>query len=326
MTVLRLNLILTLALFCGLISCTSATLLAQPKAAPKPDAKKDEDKLPEPEDVTRDSKDGVSLRMTYYPGTLGKKSVPIILIHGWKGQRGDMAVLALGLQKLGHACLALDMRGHGQSLKLKGTEKGVVVFKDLDPEDFKQPALISMGLDIEAAKKFLMEKNNAGECNIEALGIVACDVMCITAMRWAMADWNVQSLPAFKQGQDVKALVLLSPLNSFKGYSATEFITHPAAKKQLSLMLVAGIDDPKSLPEAKRINSKLVNFHPKESGDADTDKKNLDLFLVTPDTELHGSKLLSPALPVMRNIANFFNFRLVEKQDQYSWQDRKSPL
>jgi hypothetical protein len=80
------------------------------------------------------------------------------------------------------------------------------------------------------------------------------------------------------------------------------------------------------LPEAKRIHSKLVNFHPKETGDADTDRKNLDLFLVTPDTELYGSKLLKPALPVINNIANFLNFRLVEKQDQYSWSDRKSPL
>jgi hypothetical protein len=105
-----------------------------------------------------------------------------------------------------------------------------------------------------------------------------------------------------------------------------EFITHPAAKKQLSIMLVAGKEDAKAFAEAKRLHSKLQPFHPKPSNDPEMDRKNLDLFLVTPDTNLEGSKLLSPALPVANNIANFLNLRLVEKQDQYSWTDRKSPL
>jgi pimeloyl-ACP methyl ester carboxylesterase len=323
MAALRWNSIGLLGLIFCLVALGSNIAVAQPKAAPG----KEEPKLPEPEDINRESKDGVALKMTYYAGTQGKKSVPLILIHGWGGQRGDMSELALRLQTLGHACLSIDMRGHGQSLKLKATDaKGDVIFKDLDKEDFRQAGLISMGQDIETAKKFLLEKNNAGECNIEALGIVACDVMCITAMRWSMADWNVQSLPAFKQGQDVKALVLLSPVNSFKGYNAVDFITHPAAKKQLSIMLVAGMEDAKSLAEAKRLNSKLQPFHPKPSGDQDLDRKNLDLFLVTPETNLQGSKLLSRALPVSNNIANFLMLRLVDKQDQYIWSDRKSPL
>ena len=228
---------------------------------------------------------------------------------------------------LEHACLLIDMRGHGQSLKAKTVDaKGAVTFVDLDKEDFKLPQLVSMRMDIEAGKKFLLEKNNAGELNIEALGIVACDTMCLAAMRWSMDDWNAPVLPAFKQGQDVKALVLLSPVNSYKGYNATDFITHPATRKQLSIMLVAGKEDGKSLSEAKRLNTKLQQFHPKPSGDAEIDRKDLDLFLVTPETNLVGSKLLSPALPVARNIANFLNLRLVEKQDQYSWTDRKSPL
>jgi pimeloyl-ACP methyl ester carboxylesterase len=297
-----------------------------PVAAQNAQNKNEEVKLPEPEDINRDSKDGVALKMTYFAGTLGKKSTPIILLHGWDGQRGDMEALALRLQSLGHTCLTVDLRGHGQSLKYKAVEKGEIVYKDLDRKDFRLRDLESMTYDIEAAKKYLLEKNNAGECNIEALGIVACDVMCSAAMRWAIADWAAPILPAFKQGQDVKALVLLSPSPPFKGFNGNDFFVNPITRKQLSIMLVAGSEEAKSLSEAKRLNSKLQQFHPKPSGDDALDRKQLDLFLVTPGTELQGSKLLSRALPVVNNIANFLNLRLTERQDQYTWSDRKSPL
>lgn len=288
--------------------------------------KKEETKIPPPEDVNRESKDGVALKMTYFAGTNGKRSVPIILLHGWGGQRGDMEALALRLQALGQTCLTVDLRGHGQSMKIKTIERGEAVFKDLDKDKFRLRDLESMTYDIEAAKKFLLEKNNKGECNIEALGIVACDVSCSAAMQWSIADWAAPVLPAFKQGQDVKALVLLSPSPPFKGFDGNDFFVNQITRKQLSVMLVAGSLDQKSLSEAKRLNTKLQAFHPKATGDDMLDRKQLDLFLVTPETELQGSKLLSRALPVVNNIANFINLRLVEKQDTYSWSDRKSPL
>jgi pimeloyl-ACP methyl ester carboxylesterase len=310
---------------CGTFANVPAA--AQNAAAPNA-AKKDEVKLPEPEDINRETKDGVALKMTYFAGTLGKKSVPVILLHGWDGQRGDMEGLALRLQSLGHTCVTVDMRGHGQSLKQKTRDKktGELVFEELDRKEFRLPHLLDMKADIEVAKRFLLEKNNAGECNIEALGIVACDVMCSAAMQWAIADWSAPVLPAFKQGQDVKALVLLSPAPPFKGFNGNDFFVNQTTRKALSVMLVAGSDDGKSLSEAKRINSKLQQFHPKPSGDDALDRKQLDLFLVTPPTELVGSKLLSRALPVVNNIANFLNLRLTERQDQYLWSDRKSPL
>jgi hypothetical protein len=288
--------------------------------------KKDEVKIPEPEDINRETKDGVALKMTYFGGTLGKKSVPVILLHGWDGQRGDMEALALRLQSLGNTCLTVDLRGHGQSMKVKALEKGEIVYKDLVREDFRLRDLESMTQDIETAKKVLLEKNNLGECNIEALGIVACDVSCLVAMRWSIADWAAPVLPAFKQGQDVKALVLLSPVQSFKGFNGNDFFVNPITRKQLSVMLVAGKNEAKSVGEAKRLHMKLQQFHPKPTNDPEVDRKTQDLFIVTPDTELQGSKLLSRALPIANNIANFLNLRLTERQDQYSWTDRKSPL
>ncbi|WP_425619339.1 alpha/beta hydrolase [Anatilimnocola sp. NA78] len=303
---------------CGLLlACACSVASGQDPKAPK---------IPAPEDINRETKDGVALKMTYFAGTLGKKSVPLILLHGWDGQRGDMERLAMRLQSLGHAVVTLDLRGHGQSMKYKAVEKGEIVYKDLDRTTFRPQDVQAMTQDVETAKRFLLEKNNATACNIEALGIVGCDVSCLIAMRWSILDWSAPVLPSFKQGQDVKALVLLSPVNSFKGLSSVDFFSNQVTRKQLSVMLVAGSADPKSLAEVKRLQTKLQQYHPKPSGDNDLDRKNLDLFLVTPDTKLVGSELLSPALRVNDNIANFFNLRLVEKQDQFSWSDRKNPL
>lgn len=311
--------------FIACLAFSAAIALSTPAFA-QPKDKAEEVKIPEPEDINRESKDGVALKMTYFGGTLGKKSVPVILLHGWGGQRGDMEALARMLQKLGFTCLTLDLRGHGQSMKFKSTEKGEVVFKDLDRDGFRLRDLEAMAYDIEAAKKYLLEKNNAGECNIESLSMIACDVTCLAAMRWSIADWSAPILPAFKQGQDIKALVLLSPVQSFKGFNGNDFLVNQATRKQIAVLLVAGNAEVKSLSEAKRLHSKLQQFHPKPTGDAEIDRKQQDLFLVTADTELQGDKLLNRALPVANKIANFLNLRLVERQDQYSWTDRKSPL
>ena len=51
-------------------------------------------KIPEPEDVTLRTRDGVDLKATYYAaatasGGSKKEVVPIIMVHGLDGQRGE---------------------------------------------------------------------------------------------------------------------------------------------------------------------------------------------------------------------------------------------
>ena len=77
-------------------------------------------KVPEPEDVTLETKDDLSIKATYYPGTAKKEAVPVIMIHGIGGQRGDFHAFGQYLQSLGHAAIAPDLRGHGQSKSQKG--------------------------------------------------------------------------------------------------------------------------------------------------------------------------------------------------------------
>ena len=311
----------------------SAQAWGQAKAPPMPakgepakkgkSSKGEDEGPPEPEDITRETKDGVGLHFTYYPGTLGKKAVPVIMLHGWGGQGSDYESLALRLQAAGHAAATVDLRGFGRSTTYQ-TPAGDV--RDLDPETFRAKELASMVYDVETVRKFLLEKNNEGELNIEALCIIGADFSTIVAMNWARYNWQQPVLPAYKLGQDVKAMVLLSPTTSFKGLTNREALSHPVVKSQLSTMIAAGNEDPKVFAEAKRLHSSLQAFHPKVSNDPAEQKAKLDLFFVTPDTKLQGTQLLGAGLPVANNVLGFINLRLIAKLDDFQWQDRQNPL
>src|SRR5262249_22426606 len=82
-------------------------------------------------------KDGTLIKATYYPGLNKEKTVPIIMLHGYKGNRSEFAPLALYLQKeKGHAVLVPDLRGHGESTKNINTTKSLDADK-LNANDFE---------------------------------------------------------------------------------------------------------------------------------------------------------------------------------------------
>src|SRR5262245_11556684 len=296
----------------GLAGCgIGAPLLAQAPAAKKP---------PAPEDVTLKTKDGVNIRATYFGGLAKKNSVPIIMLHGWEGQRGEYDTLALGLQGKGCSIIAPDLRGHGQSTTQKLADGST---RELDASKLRPAELQEAWLDVEACKSFLMDKNNLGELNINALCVIGADFGAILALRWAALDLTAPPLLTAKQGQDVKALVLLSPMQSFKGLTIREALAVPAVQRELSMMIVCGNKDTKSLPDAKRLHSGLQKFHPDPGNDRDAIEKKKDLFLVEAETSLSGTKLLATGLPVMGNIARFIDLRLINKLPEYAWSDRR---
>lgn len=301
---------------CGVILALAVAAL--PSSA-RAQAAKAKDKPIPPEDVKVETKDGWTIHATYYPGKLKKKAVPFIMLHAWEGQRGDYDGLALYLQGLGHAVLCPDLRGHGQS-NIRPNEKEVE-----SPDDLSNNEVKAMVADVEACKRFLRDKNNEGECNIEMLTVVGAEFSCITAMQWAALDWSVRNLPSYKQGEDVKVLILLSPMSAFKGNSINEALNHPAVKNRLAIAQFVGRQDSKGYAEAKKLNTRLENFRPEMKKD---DVKNEDrtLFLFELGTNLSGTKLLNEALNVKFGVANVIKFRLLNNEDELAWSERKSPL
>lgn len=287
--------------------------------------KEEEEELPEPEDMTLETKDGVTLHCTYYGGLKGKKVVPIMMVHGWLGSRADYTALAATLQKRNCAVIVADLRGHGESksYKLPNGE-----FKSIEAEKMRAQDIERMSLDLEAMKKFLMKKNNAGDVNIESLGIVAAGVGCIVALRWTLADWTAPRLPSYKQGQDVKALVLLSPIQTFKGVHAREAMVHPTVRSQLSVLISVGREDSKSLQEAKRVHQAFAPFH-NTKAPADPEErfqKTHDFEMLEEATSLQGTELIKKELKTPLEIVTFIGWRLNAKQSDYVWSERKNPL
>ena len=293
-----------------------------PVEAPSSKKKK---KIPDPEKITLETVDGVQLACVYYQGFLGKTAVPFILLHGWDDQQDSYNSLATNLQAVGHAVMTLDLRGHGRSTIWKGPRGR----QQIDRAKMGRNLIAGMVLDVEAVKKFLMEQHNQGNLNIELLCIISADVSCTVAMNWAIKDWNAPPLPTLKQGQDVKALVLLSPKQTFRGVSAAPVFrnTSPGGaqlKGWLSVLIVVGSDDLDAYDEAERIYASFKRFRP---GQPSSDPKERTLFLVKPATSLQGAKLVSTqGLTVQRDIATFIKLRLVDRQVDLPWKDRSNLL
>ncbi len=297
--------------------------------------------VPDPETLTVNASDGVPIRCSYYAGGFvetagdkkdkpkveknpGKEVVPVILLHGWDGRRREFDDLATTLQKRGHAIIVPDLRGHGDSTTVTLPNGDV---KNIERDRMRSSDIAGMVLDVEACKKFLLDKNNEGELNIEMLCVVGAEVGATVAVNWAAYDWNRRQLPAFKQGRDVKALVLVSPKASFKGFSLQKALAHPIIQKTLSVMLIVGEGDRSAASATKKIHLQLERMREDPPENPEERMKKQDLFYLKPNTTLQGTRLVNvPSLPLKKNIGLFIDLRLVRNSDSFPWMERKSPL
>ena len=290
----------------------------------------DEDKkLPEPVDVDLQSDDGLVMKATFYPGTELKQTVPVILLHQWKGERSDFEELALFLQAQGHAVMVPDLRGHGASTRIVSEvlqSQRTLKAELLRPDDFAD----MVKYDMEAVKRFLMEKNNAGELNIEKLCLVGSEMGALVATTWAVQDYSWPQLPRLKQGQDVKALVLISPPMVFRrALNINMALDHEPVRSALSYMIIAGKNKKAgtikstAARDAEKIYKILSRFHPEPPKKEALEKQSLFYFPL--DTSLQGTKLLGePNLGNAERIAAFIKVRLVDKS--FPWTDRTPPF
>jgi len=291
---------------------------------------KEEDKIPVPEDIVLETKDGVALHCTYYGGFLEKNAVPFLMIHGWDGNRGEYDGLAKEMQKRGLASLTVDLRGHGDSVGFK--DKGNT--RVIDRTKFTGKDVESMLFDLEAAKKYLVDRNNEGKLNIDLLCVVGAKEGGMLALRWAVADWSVTELPTLRQGHDVKAVFLLTPVLAFKGVSAQQVLTHPALRESLSVFIACGKRDVKGLPDAKTLYTKLSQYRKEASGDAadvqlildesPKAKKRIEVFFDQDDTNLFGTKLVGvQGLKVFGWMLRFIKLEVIDRADEFKWEERR---
>jgi pimeloyl-ACP methyl ester carboxylesterase len=297
-----------------------------PAAAPK-EEKKEPPKPPEPERVLLDTKDGWKIHAMYYAPMekirKGKETVPVIMLHGWDGQGAEYSYLATGLQTYGHACLVPDLRGHGRSTSRKKLDGSLETVK---VEDLKTQDMENMVLDVEACKKYLIARNNEGLVNIDMLTVVAAQEGCIVGINWAALDWSWPVTPVLKQGQDVKALILLSPMQTYKRLTASKALQTPALARHLSIMFAVGEQDSEANSDAKRIFSRLERGRPPLPKDLTPAElmRQKDLVFITAPTSLQGTKLAAPEFNRRVNgpIIFFLKARVLDRRDEFPWKQR----
>jgi pimeloyl-ACP methyl ester carboxylesterase len=290
-------------------------------ATPPASAQEDEDSKPKQEEIVLTTKDGVQLSCTYYNGLKKKDSTPVILLHDFKGNRHDWDNLASELQKThGFAVISVDLRGHGDSTARKGQDKRLEA-EDMPIYEFPQ----MVGSDLETVKTFLMEKNNDGKLNIDKLSICGAGMGGLVGMLFTKQDWSWPVLSTGKQGQDVKAVFMLSPLFGFKGMTMQQILTTPEVQSKVSVYVAVGRSDSKSVTESTRVYNLFKPYH------RFTKPQDQDLWLEKVDTKLQGTKLLSePTLGMVDSpngkdfghIAQFLDVRAASQP--YPWAQRKT--
>ncbi|MBT4694635.1 MAG: hypothetical protein HOB73_14960 [Planctomycetaceae bacterium] len=309
---------LSIVLFIGILCTSSVTAQNDKKPATT---------LPPIESLALETTDGVLLSAKYFPGTKGKDAVPIIMLHSMINAASTGATyykLAGDIQKfMGHAVIVPDLRGHGESTKRRNPRDPNSTIT-INSEKFTKAEFTTVGKDIEACKKFLMGKNNKGELNIEKLCVIGSDASAIVALNWAVYDWNQKSNVLIKNGQDVKALILLTPVASYKGFTAQTALNHVVIQRTLSIMILAGKFDTKYYSGSKRIYNQLARFHPDKFENEKDKLENGSLFEYGLNTANQGSGILSVSnlKPNPRDlIADFIRYRL-ENQDRFGWKNR----
>lgn len=246
-------------------SCLRTLLIVLPLLLAAAEAAAQRTTSAEVESKTLKTKDGVELNITYYASSVGKDATPVILLHDLKGTGRDFARLARRLQQPeeddkheSFAVVTVDLRGHGDSRKQ--TNRGRT--RELDSAKLSVQDMRGMVLgDMEAVRKFLVTENDAGKLNLNRLSIVGAGLGAIVAVNFAANDWAAPQLATIKQGQDVKALVLVSPEWKIKGLSMQNALKQYGVQREVAMMMPFGNEKRNISRNVERVYGQLDRYH-----------------------------------------------------------------
>lgn len=171
---------------------------------------------PKPKFPTFKTKDQVEIHGTFYPSRGGRDSWCVLMLHGLGGNKQQQGWdrLAQDLQKEDFAVLTFDFRGHGDSKNVSIGSPGGAAFppkpgfwdtpinrqmatkrfnqqnpaKTIDYKEFNAAYYPMLANDIVAAKMYLDERNDAGECNSSRLIVVGAKEGAMLGLVWMASE------------------------------------------------------------------------------------------------------------------------------------------
>lgn len=273
------------------------------------------------ENMTVLTKDGASLHCTYFPSAAGRNAPVVIMLHGkggnrlaWQAPVGKGPSLAQALQSNDFAVICLDLRLHGENIAAGATGKSKTI--NVTPRDYQ--AMVTM--DLEAVKKFIFDEHQKQTLNMNKLAIVAADFSASVAMLYTDLDWSKEpydDAPVLAQrtpkGQDVRALVLLSPDTKVPGLNISNAATR-IRTLQMPVMIGVGKKDNQDKQSAKRLSEQLM---PKK-------EEKPHVIFHEYDSNARGTDLIGKNVSVEGHVYVFLDEHV--KKSEGEWRDRKSPL
>lgn len=158
----------------------------------------------------------------------GKKAV--LLMHQFTLDKSSYDGFARKLNDANYTVLAIDLRGHGESLLQNGLKRG---YADFSEQDFRD-----MILDAKGAKSFLIKEG------YDLKIIVGASIGANTALNFASQD------------KDVEKAVLLSPGLNYKGIETEK--NAPMVRAKVLVVASEG-DDSYSFGSSKTLAGKMPN-------------------------------------------------------------------
>ncbi|MDR1383950.1 MAG: alpha/beta fold hydrolase [Planctomycetaceae bacterium] len=289
--------------------------------------------------------DGVILSATYYPGTDGKESAPVVLLHDKGGNRRDFDALVAQLLSDGKAVLVPDLRGHGKSKEKIVVEFGNPAFFPLDqfPSSpfWRQWLPERWGLynrfakDSNAGKKPMTK---VADTDVSSYGVRQFDAMALfDTQLWHdfltyennQERLNIKKLTIvgigmgarigsiwakFDGGKQTKNLILISPILNKQGVigglSPALFST---IRSNISTMIIIGGQNKVALKDAEAIKKVVMG---KEKDDEDAPEIRSKCPLIQCNTDRQGVSLFGTSAKIEQGIPSFINDRLTTLEEK----------
>ncbi len=302
---------------CGAIALFSAESAQAQKDGPK--------KIVH-DDIVLTTKDDWAIHLSYYQSDGGKETPVVMLLHVYGGNRlvweGDGG-FADRLHQEGYSVITVDLRRHGQSkatgkaAKLLGKGRGGDA-TGLKPADYQ--AMVEN--DLVAVKEFIAEQHAKQLLNMNKLAIVAPEMSAPIALHFSEWDWSQEpynDAPTEEgrtpRGQDVRAIVLLSPESHLPRLSTGKPLkTLRNPEWNIAFLVLYSETDPYDRGQAKRMFHQLA-------GRSKSDDTRMYLKDYAP-RKARGTDILGKDTMVEEYIMTFLSKYLRDAPGK--WQDRRS--
>jgi pimeloyl-ACP methyl ester carboxylesterase len=302
---------------------------AQPNALPAQGVQPETNRIERPL-VTGDD---WQIYITYYPAivqrdNLAKEAPVVVLLHGdkvnrlvWEGEKG----LAPRLEHEGFAVITVDLRKHGQSTNVGHTSgDSPAGGKNTEGTNVLSSDYTNMvDQDLPAVKKFIYEQHQMKRLNMNKMGIVAAETSAAVAVCFAADDWSkppYDDAPtdAMKtpRGQDVRALVLLSPPQKAHGLLFSDALSSLRNPDwNVAFLTLYG--------KLNKTDRQAIETHRRLFANTKANKDRI--YLHGYNVNLRGTDLLGKGVDAESTIIEFLKLHLKDLKDS-DWRDRQSRL